>query len=135
MSLHSLARAGAALALTACLASQALAQTPGLLKLVVPFPAGGTADVLPRILSEKLRAQYPAGVVVENRAGAGGNIGAESVFRSEPDGLTLLASPPGPIAINHHLFIHPGAAGVADIILQCLVTGHPLAFDQATGHQ
>ncbi|MGQ3083681.1 MAG: Bug family tripartite tricarboxylate transporter substrate binding protein [Hydrogenophaga sp.] len=104
MSLHSLARAGAALVLTACLASQALAQTPGLLKLVVPFPAGGTADVLPRILSEKLRAQYPAGVVVENRTGAGGNIGAESVFRSEPDGLTLLASPPGPIAINHHLY-------------------------------
>lgn len=73
-------------------------------RIVVPFPAGGTADVLPRILAEALRPQFPAGVVVENRSGAGGNIGADFVFRSEPDGTTLLASPPGPIAINHHLY-------------------------------
>ena len=63
-----------------------------------------TADVLPRLLAEKMRAQYPAGVVVENRTGAGGNIGAEAVFRSDADGTTFLASPPGPIAINHHLY-------------------------------
>ena len=50
-----------------------------LLRLVVPFPAGGTADVLPRILSEKLRTRFPAGVIVENKPGAGGNIGAEFV--------------------------------------------------------
>jgi tripartite-type tricarboxylate transporter receptor subunit TctC len=73
-------------------------------KLIVPFPAGGTADVLPRILAEKVRGAYPAGIVVENRAGAGGNIGAEFVARSEPDGTTFLVSPPGPIAINHHLY-------------------------------
>jgi tripartite-type tricarboxylate transporter receptor subunit TctC len=99
-----LGRACAALALAGGLTSNALAQSPGTLKLIVPFPAGGTADVLPRILAEKLRPNYAGGVVVENRTGAGGNIGAESVFRSEPDGLTLLASPPGPIAINHHLY-------------------------------
>ena len=94
MSLHSFARAGAALALTACLASQALAQTPGLLKLVVPFPAGGTADVLPRILSEKLRAQYPAGVVVENRTGAGGRLAAQQL-RGAPasQNVLLMANP------------------------------------------
>lgn len=73
-------------------------------RIVVPFPAGGTADVLPRILAEELRPQFPAGIVIENRSGAGGNIGADFVFRSEPDGTTLLASPPGPIAINHHLY-------------------------------
>ena len=104
MSLQLLGRACAALALAGGLTANALAQSPGTLKLVVPFPAGGTADVLPRILAEKLRPNYAGGVVVENRTGAGGNIGAESVFRSEPDGLTLLASPPGPIAINHHLY-------------------------------
>ncbi|MDR7094979.1 Bug family tripartite tricarboxylate transporter substrate binding protein [Hydrogenophaga laconesensis] len=104
MSLKFLGHACAALALAGGLAGQALAQSPGTLKLIVPFPAGGTADVLPRILAEKLRPHYAGGVVVENRTGAGGNIGAESVFRSEPDGLTLLASPPGPIAINHHLY-------------------------------
>lgn len=73
-------------------------------KLVVPFPAGGTADVLPRILAEKVRSAYPAGIVVENKSGAGGNIGAEFVARSEADGTTFLVSPPGPIAINHHLY-------------------------------
>ena len=74
------------------------------IRVVVPFPAGGTADVLPRILAEKLRSRFPAGVVVENKPGAGGNIGAELVAKSEPDGHTLLASPPGPIAINQSLY-------------------------------
>lgn len=74
------------------------------LRLVVPFPAGGTADVLPRVLAEKMHDAYPAGIVVENRTGAGGNIGGEYVARAEPDGSTLLVSPPGPIVINHHIY-------------------------------
>lgn len=86
------------------LANVAWAQPSKPLKLIVPFPAGGTADVLPRLLAEKMRAQFPAGVLVENKAGAGGNIGADFVFKSDPDGSTLLASPPGPVAINHHLY-------------------------------
>ena len=97
------------LALTAAAAAvhavPAFAQQPGkTLKLIVPFPAGGTADILPRLLADKVRAAYPAGVIVENRSGAGGNIGAELVARADPDGTTLLVSPPGPIAINHHLY-------------------------------
>lgn len=92
-------------ALAAAGASQlAVAQPAKTLKLVVPFPAGGTADILPRILAEKVRGAYPAGVIVDNRAGAGGNIGADFVARSDPDGTTFLVSPPGPIAINHHLY-------------------------------
>jgi tripartite-type tricarboxylate transporter receptor subunit TctC len=95
----------AALALTAAtLAAPALAQTSKPLRLVVPFPAGGTADILPRVLAEKAKDAYPAGIVVENKSGAGGNIGAEFVSRSDPDGSTFLVSPPGPIAINHHLY-------------------------------
>jgi tripartite-type tricarboxylate transporter receptor subunit TctC len=86
-------------------AGAASAQQPSKpLRLIVPFPAGGTADILPRVLAEKVRAAYPAGVLVDNRAGAGGNIGAEFVARSDADGTTLLASPPGPIAINQHLY-------------------------------
>lgn len=85
-------------------AGAARGQAARTLKFIVPFPAGGTADVLPRLVAEKLRVHYPGGVVVDNRAGAGGNIGAEQVFRAEPDGLTLLASPPGPIAVNHNLY-------------------------------
>lgn len=74
------------------------------IRLVVPFPAGGTADMLPRILADKIRPRFPEGVVVENKPGAGGNIGAEQVAKAEPDGHTLLASPPGPIAINRSLY-------------------------------
>jgi tripartite-type tricarboxylate transporter receptor subunit TctC len=73
-------------------------------KMIVPFPAGGTADALPRILGEKLRDKWGQPLIVENRPGAGGNIGAEAVARAEADGYTLLASPPGPIAINQSLY-------------------------------
>jgi tripartite-type tricarboxylate transporter receptor subunit TctC len=97
-----------ALLLAAALAAAAsfavLAQPSKPVKLIVPFPAGGTADVLPRILADKMRTAYPAGIVVENKSGAGGNIGAELVARADPDGTTFLVSPPGPIAINHHLY-------------------------------
>lgn len=74
------------------------------IRVIVPFPAGGTADILPRLLADKLRTRFPQGVVVENRTGAGGNIGAEFVSKADPDGYTLLASPPGPLAINQSLY-------------------------------
>jgi tripartite-type tricarboxylate transporter receptor subunit TctC len=73
-------------------------------RITVPFPAGGSNDVLCRILGEKLSAKWAQPVVVENRAGAGGNVGAEAVFKAEPDGTTLLCSPPGPLSINHNLY-------------------------------
>ncbi|WP_255532863.1 tripartite tricarboxylate transporter substrate binding protein [Polynucleobacter sp. CS-Odin-A6] len=59
-----------------------------------------------RLLGTKMSADFPGGgsVVIENKAGASGNIGAEFVYRSEANGKTLLASPPGSIAINHHLY-------------------------------
>src|SRR5260370_834852 len=59
-------------------------------KLVVPFAAGGPADALGRILGEKLNQRWGQPVVVENRAGAGGNVGAAAVARAAPDGYTLL---------------------------------------------
>lgn len=90
--------------LAAALQAPVAAQPAKPVKLIVPFPAGGTADVLPRLLAEKVRNAYPAGIVVENKSGAGGNIGAEFVARAEADGSTFLVSPPGPIAINHHLY-------------------------------
>ncbi|VWX58252.1 conserved exported hypothetical protein [Burkholderiales bacterium 8X] len=95
---------GAACLSASFVIAPALAQTPKPLRLIVPFSAGGTADILPRVLAEKLRDSFPGGVVIENRTGAGGNIGAEMVFNSPPDGETLLASPPAPIAINQHLY-------------------------------
>ena len=75
-----------------------------LVRMIVPFPAGGTADALPRIVAEKLADAWHQPVIIDNRAGAGGNIGAEAVASSPADGYVLLASPPGPIAINDSLY-------------------------------
>src|SRR5262249_10886763 len=74
-----------------------------LVRMIVPFPAGGTADALPRIVAEKLADAWHQPVIIDNRAGAGGNLGAEAVASSPADGYVLLASPPGPIAINDSL--------------------------------
>ena len=87
--------------------SRALAQESyptRLVRMIVPFPAGGTADALPRIIAEKLAEEWRQPVIIDNRAGAGGNIGAEVVASSPADGYVLLASPPGPIAINDSLY-------------------------------
>jgi len=76
------------------------------IRVIVPFPAGGAADALPRIVGEKLAALWGQPVVVENRAGASGSIGAEAVARAEPDGYTLLATPPAPLVINPSLYLN-----------------------------
>ena len=68
--------------------------------LVVPFPPGGSADALPRIVAEKLRERWGQPVVIENRPGAAGSTGSGSVFRAPADGYTLLSTPAGPLAIN-----------------------------------
>ena len=74
------------------------------IRIVVPFPAGGTADVLPRVLAEKISTRLGQSVLIENRAGAAGNIGAELVYKAEPDGYTFLAAPPPPLVINPSLY-------------------------------
>jgi tripartite-type tricarboxylate transporter receptor subunit TctC len=73
-------------------------------KIIVPFPAGGTADVMPRIFSDWLSKKWGQPVVIENRTGAAGNIGAEAVAKADPDGYTLLSAPPPPLVINHNLY-------------------------------
>jgi tripartite-type tricarboxylate transporter receptor subunit TctC len=73
-------------------------------KIIVPNPAGGTADALPRIVGDALSKVWKQAVVIENRTGAAGNIGAEAFSRAAPDGYTLLSSPPTTLAINHSLY-------------------------------
>jgi tripartite-type tricarboxylate transporter receptor subunit TctC len=73
-------------------------------RIVVPFPAGGAADLVPRSVADKLSAQWGQPVIVDNRPGAAGNIGADQVFKSEPDGYTLLSAPPPPLVINRLLY-------------------------------
>ena len=69
------------------------------IRLIVAFPPGGSIDVVARILAEKLRASMGQPIVVENRAGAAGNIGAQSVASAAPDGYTVLMTTSA-IAIN-----------------------------------
>jgi tripartite-type tricarboxylate transporter receptor subunit TctC len=73
-------------------------------KIVVPFPAGGTADAVPRIVADWLSRKWGQPVVIDNRTGAAGNIGAETVYNAPPDGYTLLSAPPPPLVINHNLY-------------------------------
>ncbi|MBT9599105.1 MAG: tripartite tricarboxylate transporter substrate binding protein [Vitreoscilla sp.] len=94
--------AGLACTLASAQAPAGFPQRP--IRIVVPFPAGGTADSIPRIVAEKLSARWGQPVIIDNRPGAGGNIGAEAAFHAEPDGYTLLASPPGPLAVNASLY-------------------------------
>ena len=73
-------------------------------KIIVPFPAGGTADAVPRIIGDWLSRKWGQPVVVENHTGAAGNIGAELAYRAAPDGYTLLSSPPPPLVMNQNLY-------------------------------
>jgi len=73
-------------------------------RFVVPFPGGGINDVLARIAADKLTAQWGQPIVVENKTGAGGNIGADFAAQAEGDGHTLFITPPGPLAINQSLY-------------------------------
>lgn len=92
--------------LSLALGSTALAQdwpTPSV-KVIVPFTAGGAADVLTRQLAEKLQAKLGANWVVENKTGAGGNIGMEAVKSAPPDGSVIGSATIGTLSINQYLF-------------------------------
>lgn len=73
-------------------------------RVIIPFPPGQGSDILARAIGDKLAQKWGQPVVVENRAGANGNIGGEAVYRAEPDGYTFLVSPPTAIAINQSFY-------------------------------
>ena len=77
------------------------------IKIVVPFPAGGTSDVLARIFGQKITENWGQPVVVENRPGASGNLGADQVAKSAPDGYTLVLMDVGNLVISPALFKLP----------------------------
>jgi tripartite-type tricarboxylate transporter receptor subunit TctC len=90
------------------LAAPAVAQSGGwpnrTIRLVVPFTPAGTTDIAARILAERLTQRLGQSVIVENRPGAGGNIGSDFVVKSEPDGYTLLMGTVSSGAINYSLY-------------------------------
>lgn len=77
---------------------------PGQARIIVPAAAGGTTDIMARLLAQFLQARWGTPVVVENRTGAGGTIGSLEMVRSRPDGTTLMLGNIGPQAIAYSLF-------------------------------
>lgn len=73
-------------------------------RLIVPFPAGGAVDFTARLLAQKLSDEWHQPVIIENQAGANGNVGAQYVARSAPDGTVLLVSSPGVFTTNRFIY-------------------------------
>jgi len=98
------------------------------LRFVVPFPPGGATDVVARVLAERLGEKLGQPVTVENRTGAGGNVGVENVVRSPADGYTLLMGTTGTLTINPHLYPAMGFSPVIDLapVSMAFATDHVL---------
>jgi tripartite-type tricarboxylate transporter receptor subunit TctC len=110
-----MSRTIAALAAALFFALSAQAQYPAKpLRIVVPFAPGGSTDIFARLLGERLSAALGQPVLIENRAGASGNIGADGVAKSAPDGYTVLMATTGVMAINNALFKNMGYDAAKD---------------------
>jgi tripartite-type tricarboxylate transporter receptor subunit TctC len=94
-------------------------------RVVIPYPAGSTPDIVGRTLSMKLQGALGQPFVVENRTGAGGNIGAEAVAKAAPDGYTLLIGVNGPAAINKFLYRNLSYDSDKDLVPVSLLASAP----------
>jgi tripartite-type tricarboxylate transporter receptor subunit TctC len=103
-------------------------------RIIVPFPAGGAVDVLVRILAEQLQNKLGQSFVVENRSGAGGNIGIATVASSPPDGTTIGAATVGQFSINQYLYAHMPYDADRDIIPVTLTWEYPNVFVVASDY-
>jgi tripartite-type tricarboxylate transporter receptor subunit TctC len=107
----------------------AIAQAPAYptkpIRIVVPFPPGGATDILARDVAQKLTDAWGQSVIVDNRPGAGGNIGSELVAKSAPDGYTLEMGTVGTHAINASLYAKMPYDNVKDFVPIILVAGVP----------
>jgi tripartite-type tricarboxylate transporter receptor subunit TctC len=97
-------------------------------RLVVPFPAGGPTDIVARPLAQMLGEALKATIVVDNRGGAGGSVGADAVAKSSPDGATLLMGTVGTHAINPSLYKKLAYDAVRDFTPISLVAAAPVAI-------
>ena len=120
-------RCWAIAALLAVFAQNAFAQAypTHSIRLVVPFPAGGTTDILARAVAPELQRVFGQPFIVDNRPGAAGNIGADLVAKSAPDGYTLLMGTVGTHAINPSLYAKMPYDHVKDFVPVVLVAGVP----------
>lgn len=116
---------GAMGALAAPAFAQAWPSRP--ITLVVGYPPGGQTDFAARIVQNGISQALGQPVVVENRGGAGGNLGLEAVLRARPDGYTFLASNSSPMVINPHTF-PPSGLNPLDLVNICMILDAPLVY-------
>src|SRR6185369_16170682 len=105
----------AAIAVTPALAQPGQGWPSKAVKIVVPFAAGGATDVVARLLAQKLADAWGQSVVVENPPGAGGNIGADAVAKSPPDGYTLLMTSGSIVTANPYMYKNMGFDPAKDL--------------------
>ncbi len=120
--------AGTAAFGTALAAGRARAQSPEPRRIVVNFPPGGQLDGIARLLADRAQRDGRGPVIVENRPGAGGNIGAAAAARARPDGRTVLASIDTPFTVNPHLYRDMGFDPARDLEPLALVSSFPLVL-------
>jgi tripartite-type tricarboxylate transporter receptor subunit TctC len=90
--------------LVPCVQATAQHYPDRVVRIINPYPPGGSVDVMARILAQKLTEALGQQVIVENRSGGGGNTGSDFVAKAEPDGYTLLFTAPGPLTVNQTLY-------------------------------
>jgi tripartite-type tricarboxylate transporter receptor subunit TctC len=107
------------------------------IRFVVPFPPGGATDVVARVLGEGMQARLGQPVTVENRTGAGGNVGVENVVRSAPDGYSILMGTTGTLTINPHLYTNMGFNPATDLapVSMAFATDHVLIVNPSVPAQ
>lgn len=97
-------------------------------RLIVPFPAGGVTDLVGRLMGDKLSSIWKQPVIIENRAGASGMIGADAVAKAPPDGYTLLLSSTAEVAINQNLYKSMAYDPAKDLLPITLTSSTPLIW-------
>jgi tripartite-type tricarboxylate transporter receptor subunit TctC len=128
------AAASAALGLTPALAQTAAGWPDHPLRMIVPYPAGGSTDVLFRILSERLKDKLGQAVVVENKPGASGNIGIDQVAKGPADGYTIGGATVGHFSINQFLIAKMSYDADKDLVAPSLVYELPNVAVVAAQH-
>jgi tripartite-type tricarboxylate transporter receptor subunit TctC len=103
-------------------------------RVIVPYPAGGSTDVLARILADQMKNMFAQSFVIENRPGAGGNIGMSVLTHSTPDGYTIGAATVGHFAINQYLYSNMPYDPERDFVATSITYEMPNVFVVASDH-
>jgi tripartite-type tricarboxylate transporter receptor subunit TctC len=111
------------------LAADAYPQPGKVIKFVVPYPPGGPTDLMARILAPELQKRLGTPVIVDNRAGAGGNLGTDQVAKSAPDGYTILLAASGPMAVNASLYKSMPYNPIKDLAPVIQISAFPLVLE------